>query len=292
MADMYNDQRQKIGTKTIQQGAGLQRPDGSFGNGVTMNFAPPPIIRQPQEQQSQQNMLNNSYGGMENGVSAPKVQYEVQEGAGLYGSIIRNLAISRNAKMQQDYDRLNANLYDRNQDRTQQTRNQDQNRNQEQYLFDKKIDNSNQQFDREMDFKYQDLKYQNAVKNVMTPYQQAQINQKQYDGRVQSFSDDAFKSMLPQGVSENIDTDSTAYNQAKQQYFKDGTIPKFKLDEHNYFSKDDFSIDTNTSQQQQPPQNANQIAQTDQSEGDAKARAYRRYVEAKNKEIMGGNTSY
>lgn len=225
---MYRDDGTKIGTKTVTQGAGLQRQDGTRGNHVSMQFNPPKEQPKTQQQQLQQN-YNNSYGTMGGGVTAPKISYETPSGDKNFSRILRNLATSRNAKAQQSYDKMNVSLY-----------NQQQNRYQKEMFQNQNINNSNQQFDRTMDFNTQKLKQQQAVKNVMTPYQQQQTRQAQYNSRVKNFDDEIFKSQMPQAAADSIN--DRDYNIAKQQFLNSGIMPNFeKYDGDSWFG-DDYRV--------------------------------------------------
>jgi hypothetical protein len=280
MADMYNDQRQKIGTKTVQQGAGLKRQDGSYGNGITMNFAPPPTMAQPQQAQVNQGAnFNNSYGGMAGGVTAPKVQYETPtEGMSSndnFSRIIRNLAMRKNADMQFNYDKTNSELYRSNQDRLQ-----------KESIFNRTMDNSNQQFDRNFDYRAMQDQREQAVKNIMTPYQQAEQKRKDSEMRLKNFDDNDFRSMMPEDVADEINDRNYAI--AKRQFIETGQMPQFNKSGSWY--DDDYSVAQApvSQEQQQNTQSVQRQAQIqklgfDPNSNTEEARAYRRYIEAKNR---------
>lgn len=253
--DMYNDQRQKIGTKTVTQGGGIQRPDGSFGNHIAMKFNPPPQQAQaPTQQQSQ--MFNNSYGTMGGGVNAPKLQYETPT-EGMTSTenqsrIIRNLARKRNATMQLEYDKMNSNMYNQQQDRVSRESIADNQLKQNESQFVRKSDIQAQQFDRTLDANTQQNMYTNALRNVMTPYQQQTIKQK----RQKTITDGGFDNLLP----KDFDKGSNEYEQAKKQYLESGTVPNFKLTNKAWWGDNDYEIvdgDVSQQQQQQMPQYQN-----------------------------------
>jgi len=280
---MYNDNRTKIGTKTIQQGAGLQKPDGSFGNGVTMKFNPP--VAQAEQRQPQQQNFNNSYNTyVGNGVTAPKIQYEAPKGDENFSRILRNLARSRNAKMQLKYDTLNSNIYDQQQTRLAEAKNNMLDRLQKQSQFDATLQNGNEHFNRMMEYNRQKQQQLNALKNIMTPYQKAEIAQKGYTNRLKEYNKDDFNNLMPNGVADEL-SDSD-FQKAKEYWLKTGNMPKFEATgkdgwfDNKYRVADTQQPQANT---EQPKRQSNTLDPLDP----AYQRAYRRYVLAKNKEIMG-----
>lgn len=271
--NMYRDDGTKIGTKTINRN--VQRVNGNVGNDVSMKFKPP--AQQTQRQPQQQNH-NNSYATMKNGVTAPKIQYEAPKGDENFSRILRNLATSRNAKSQQQYDKMNMNLFNQNADRTQRANQNRLNRQQKQKQYNSSRQDQNNQFDRTMDFNAQKQKQINALKNVMTPYQKQQMQQKQYDSRIKNFDEDGFRNQMPENVSDNIgDRD---FEIAKQQFLKTGIMPQFEKYDGGNWIDDDYRV----SQDQAPIAEAPKSSQA--SSDPAKDRAYRRWVEAKHNKIM------
>lgn len=278
--NMYDRDGQKIGTKTVTQGGGLQRADGSFGNHVSMNFAPRPQTTQQQTQVQSQQPNNFSFYGQR--AQAPTLQYE-QKTDGMsrsenHNRIIRNLAAKKNFEAKQSYDKLNATSYSQQQDRL--------NReyiNQNDINFRReKMQNDNVNFQIEKDAKNIQYKREAALRNVMTPYQQQQIEAKQVANRNKNFDDEAFRAMLPKEVADG-NLDDREYQIAKQKYLQTGTIPEFqKYDGDSWFG-DDYRIaqaPTAGSNQPQTPQ-ANQ-----QREETPEERAYKRYVLEKHNQIM------
>lgn len=279
--NMYDRDGQKIGTKTITQGGGLQRPDGSFGNGVTMNFAQraqPPVQAQQQQPQQQNNF--SSYGQR---AQAPTLKYEEptegQTREQRISMILRNIAAKKNFEAKQSYDKLNTNAYSQQQDRL----NRKLISNNELDFRRDKMQNDNVNFQIEQDgrnFQYnQRLKQQQALKNVMTPYQQQQIKQREQETRQKAIADGTFNSLLPADVKDEISNDNLL--KARQYYMETGKIPSFNKSGSWY--DDDYEIAQSPvagSNQPKAPQGNQPKEETPEE------RAYKRAVAEMHNKIM------
>jgi hypothetical protein len=104
---MFDNNGNVIGNKTITQGAGQQKPDGSYGNSVSMQFEPQknPIINSLASRRQQASSFPNNYP---NGIKPPQVHLKTgEENTAKIGNFLQYRADIRNANMTNKYDALN-----------------------------------------------------------------------------------------------------------------------------------------------------------------------------------------
>ena len=276
--NMYNSNNQNIGTKTITQGGGMQRPDGSNGNLVSMNFNPPqqnPII---------QSLAKPSYAAspnFPNGMKAPQVNLKSgQEDTSKIGNFLQYRTGLRNANMAMNYDKMNMNRASQNADRNQRGNqfikrlaltksNQDLNRNQNASQFIKRFNLGSQQFDRTFDFNMQKYLHPNATNNT----------EKYKLDRTKIFTKDP-SSLVPHWG----DLDDNAQNQVRNSYINTGVIPKINFEKGfmGYGNSATLAGENNSTQTKQQPKKVD----TDKED------RFKQYIATKNKEIMNRDEKY
>jgi hypothetical protein len=268
--NMYDSDGNKIGTKSFNSATSTH----------TMNFAP--RVKPVQQQTQMQSQQPNNFSFYKQRAQTPTIQYE-QPTDGMsrtenHSRIIRNLAAKKNFESMQAYDKLNAASYSQQQDRL----NRELISDRDISFRREKMQNDNVNFQIEQDARNLQYQRQAALKNVMTPYQQQQIQTRQVANRAKNFDDEAFRAMLPKEVNDG-NLDDRDYQIAKQKYLETGKLPEFqKYDGGSWFS-DDYRIaqaPTAGANQPQTPQ-ANQ-----QKEETPEERAYKRYVMQKHNQIM------
>jgi len=251
MAFMYDDNGTKIGTKSRQAGQGLVKPDGSYGDGVTMNFNPP----KPKNSivnslaQSQKSQFPNNYP---NGIKPPQVHLQTgEENTNKIGNFLQYLTDKRNANMMQKYDALNMknnqfiqtlknSKFQAGQNRLEREQLQNQRLAQQQGQFNKTFDFNSQKFDRTHDLDMQ--KY-------LHPIRKTDNTEKYKIDRTKLFTKNP-TSIVP----EWEDLEDGQKKQVMQHYISTGTVPKINKVNDGWFS-DTYSLDT------QPQQSSNRSTQ-------------------------------
>jgi len=267
--DMYSRDNKKIGTKTITQGGGLQRADGSFGDHVKMNFAPPPqAVNTPQATQTPKYNFNNGQNGI---YGAPQVTLQAPQDNPNMSRIISNLAALKNANMQKDYDKLNATIYD-----SAQTRQQRQN----QFISElaQKQQDMNlraQQFDLTHDLNVQNAQYARQAKGNDTD---AMLKR----GKL---FDETYAGNYDQDTVGYLRDNQAHYDKLKADYIANGTFTPAQYDDGGWFG----GARLNMGNQNQAGQQQTQAARVDPNyKSDP---AYKEFLREeairKNKEIMG-----
>lgn len=239
--NMYDDYDNKIGTKTYNKNKGLLKPDGSYGNRVNMNFFPTANVGNNTQKPttSFQNINNFS-----NGIRPPKVTLKTgEENTNKIGNFLKYLTDKRNANMQSKYDELNLknnqflkNLanskYQARQNRLEKASLFDRELQQKNNQFNKTYDFNRQKFDREHDLEMQKYLHSNNKKNDPEDYK---------IDRTKIFTKDP-TSIIP----EWDDLDENTKREAMQIYINNGVIPKIKKLEDGWFS-DTYAIDKENS---------------------------------------------
>lgn len=246
--NMYDKNNSVIGTKKITNGGGLLKPDGTKGKHIKMDFDRPQMQIESNAPKMISNIANSfrSSQSFPNGMQAPQVKYETPKGDENFSRILRNISAKKNANMIMQYD---------------------------------KMDNSNQQFDREMYYKHQNLKQQQAVKNVMTPYQQHQVSRNEYNDRLKSF-DNLYQSNYNDGERSYLSSNEPLLAQVREHYAKSGTMPKLSYNDGGWLGAEKYTI--NHQQPQQAP-----VAQAPQQHkiDSAKNDRFKLFVNQRDEEI-------
>ncbi len=242
MAFMYDDNGVRIGSKLRQAGKGLIKPDGSYGDSVSMKFEPQknPIISSLASSGPQVNSLQNNYP---NGIKPPQVQLKTgEENTNKIGNFLQYSVAKRNAAMANKYDALNmknnqflSNLanskYQSQQNRLEKSALQNQRLSQQQSQFNKTFDFNSQKYERDHDFEMQ--KYLHPISKTN--------NQEKYTiDRTKIFTKDP-AAIVPEwdylkDADKKIVMDS---------YIKTGSIPKIEKYNGDSWFGSDYRIASN-----------------------------------------------
>jgi len=239
---MKRDDGTVIGTESIDYGAGLQRPDGSYGNKVTMSFDPPKpkknnLISSLAQSQQQSSYFPNNFP---NGMKAPQVHLQTgEENTAKIGNFLKYLTDKRNAGMQQQYDAMNL----KNRQFSQRLQNDkyqsQQNRLEKKYLQNQRLSQQRSQFDKSFDFNVQ--KFDRTHDLDMQKFQSS-LGAKNNGEKYKLERTKIFTKNPAALVPEWDDLDEGIKRQVSQYYINTGTIPNIKK-EDGWFS-DTYSIDT------------------------------------------------
>lgn len=224
--NMYNINNDPIGTKTIQQGKGLQMPDGSFGNSVTMKFNNTTqkqnrMINTLAQTQQKQSFTNN----YPNGIKPPLVHLELDNNNKEIGNFLQYLADKRNAAMIQKYDEMNMKNNQFLKRLSNSKFQSKQNRYQQQLLQQQRLKQQQKQFNKTFDFNVQkfDITHDFEMQKYLHPQNITDSSEKYKLERTKIFTKDP-SSLVP----EWEDLDEKTKIQVRDSYINNGTIPKLE----------------------------------------------------------------
>ncbi len=253
---MFDNNGNFIGNKTVTQGAGQQRPDGSYGNSVSMQFEPQknPIISSLASSRPQASSLPNNYP---NGIKPPQVHLQTgQENTDKIDNFLQYRTDIRNANMANKYDALNMKNNQFLRTLANSKFQAGQNRLEKYKLQNDRLAQQQQQYDNTLDFNKNKFNKNYELNQEKFDFQKQTAGTKPTDmkSRAKIF-DTMYKGYYDKNTSDALDDNDVLKSQARNYYMQHGKMPNVEAyDGDSWFGKDYRIADNNPQQQQQQQQ--------------------------------------